>query len=152
VASREHERAHGRDEVAHALATLRNELDALGFYVTDHPMRLLRAAAERARCATSAEVRAARAGQAARFAGLVAVKRRHPRAGGGYALLLTLEDEKGLLEAMISAKRYETLAPRLRTAGPYLVEGKTMRDGDYAYLRVRTLSAFRPFAHMWEVP
>ena len=104
----------------------------------------VRSDARRLGCVSSAAARAAQAGENVRFAGLVTLKHRHPRPSGGHALLATLEDEEGLIEALVPARRYGALSPYFAGQGPLVVDAVSVRDGEHVHLDVRDAAPFRP--------
>lgn len=153
-----------------ALVRVRNEIRFLDMHLTDHPMRLLRAEADRLGCLRSSEL-ASRVGRFVSFAGLLAAARRVPAgrnssAGDstgrenaglvsgspddarrlperpGELRFLTFEDEAGLIEAVLFPEANARLGERLTTPGPYLTEGVVREtDGDL-HLVVTELTPF----------
>jgi DNA-directed DNA polymerase III PolC len=124
-----------------SLVRIRNELTYLRIFVSDHPMRVLREEALRHGCVSSDEL-PRHAGHATRFAGIVSATRRILVSGGRFMRFLTLEDEHGLVEAVLFPGEEETFGHRITTPGPFLVEGTPeMMDGAL-HLRVSRLMPF----------
>ncbi|MEX2542054.1 MAG: OB-fold nucleic acid binding domain-containing protein [Trueperaceae bacterium] len=112
-----------------ALVRVRNEIRFLDMHVSEHPMRLLRAEADKLGCLRSSEL-ASRVGHPVRFVGLLAAARRVP-ASNGELRFLTFEDEAGLVEAVLFPEANARVGERLTTPGPYLVTGAVREtDGD----------------------
>jgi DNA-directed DNA polymerase III PolC len=130
----------GELRVYQALIRVRNEIEYLDMHLSAHPMRLLRAEANRVGCVRSGEV-AAHTGRFVRFAGLLAAARRVPTRQGELRFL-TLEDEDGLLEAVIFPGANARLAGGLTTPGPFLAGG-VVRDQEGDVILV--LTELRPF-------
>lgn len=120
------------------LVRVRNEIAFLDMHLSDHPMRLLRDEADRLGCLRSREV-AARARGHVRLAAVLAAARRVPTSQGDMRFL-TLEDEEGLVEALLPPEANRRLGERLATPGPYLIEG-AIREGD-PHLEITDLSPF----------
>jgi DNA polymerase III alpha subunit len=127
------------------LVRIRNELRYLEMHLSHHPMSLLRDEARRAGGMESDRLPAR--GPVA-FAGLVSAARRVPTRGGKPMHFLTLEDERGLVDAIVlpGACGQETLT----TPGPYLVFGERFEEFGVSVLRVERIVPFflreRPYA------
>jgi len=120
---------------------IRNELTYLGMHLSDHPMRVLRAEAAAAGCVTTAEV-ASRVGCFVRLACVVAATRRLATRAGRIMQFVTLEDERGMVEAVLSPAAYALLEDPVTSPGPFLVGGRVEEDhGDLQLL----VSEVRPF-------
>ncbi|MBI4604020.1 MAG: DNA polymerase III subunit alpha [Planctomycetes bacterium] len=118
-----------------SMTRVRNELEVLEIAITDQPMRLLRAEAARRGCIATEE--AARAvGRQVRVAGLVAASRSVRTRKGPMMRFLTIEDERGLLEATLFPAVNRASAPRLRSLGPYVLEGRVEEDHGAVSLNV----------------
>jgi DNA polymerase III alpha subunit len=109
------------------LVRIRNELRFTAMHLTDHPMRVLRQEAARAGCVTTAEL-ATRLDRYARIAGVVAAARRLDTRGGRLMQFVTLEDELGLVEAVLLPGVYASLGDPVSSPGPYLVGGHVAHD------------------------
>jgi error-prone DNA polymerase len=95
-----------------------------------HPLSLLRQEARRQGCLTTAELSVHR-GKAIRLVALVAATRRLAT-GRGIMQFVTLEDEHGLIEAVLRPGVYASLGDPITNPGPFLVGGKIEEDrGDF---------------------
>lgn len=134
-------RPGGRLERYRSLVRIRNELAFLGIFVTDHPMRVLRKEALRHGCVTSDEL-PGHAGRRTRFAGIVSASRRILDAGGRIMRFLTLEDERGLVEAILFADEERAFGYLITTPGPFLVAGMPEVVEGALHLRISGLIPF----------
>lgn len=130
------------------LARIRNELRFLGMHPSEHPVRVLRGEAEREGCTTTAEL-AGHTGQFVRLAVVVVAMRRHTDRSGGVTGFVTLEDEYGLLEAVLSPETIAVVQDPVTGAGPLLVGGWMESDGAAFRLKVSEVKPFslRPASH-----
>ncbi|MBZ5712289.1 PHP domain-containing protein [Nannocystis pusilla] len=133
------------------LVRVRNELTFLHMHLSDHPLRILRDEARRAGCITAREV-PGRAGRQVRVAGLIAASRRHRDARGRTMQFVTLEDETGLVEAVVAADVYAALGDPIRNPGPVMLTGRAVVDRGHAHVDVSQVLPFhrrpRPFADL----
>jgi len=125
--------APGRDIEAlrqyRALVRVRNEIEYMDMHLSGHPMALLRGEADRLGCIRSGALEGLQ-GRYVRFAGLLSATRRVATREGEMRFL-TLEDEDGLIEAVLFPGANVHLGSRLTTPGPYLVGGSVREtDGD----------------------
>jgi DNA polymerase III alpha subunit len=131
------------------LVRVRNELAFLHMHLSDHPLRLLRDEGRRAGCVPTQEVLAC-AGREVRLVGLIAASRRHRDARGRVMQFVTLEDESGLVEAVISSAVYAALGDPIRNPGPVMVGGRVVVDRGHPHVGVSQVQPFyrraRPFA------
>lgn len=112
-----------RLQLFRALVRARNELAFLEMHLSAHPVGLLRREAERVGCARIREVVSTGREGRVRVAAVVGAMRR-VATRHGTLLFLTLEDESGLMEAVLPPARYGDLAAEVSTPGPFLVEGR----------------------------
>jgi DNA polymerase III alpha subunit len=124
-----------------AMTRIRNELEILELAITDHPMRILRDEARERGCLTTVEA-AGRLGERVRVAGIVAATRKVRTQRGGLMQFLTVEDEHGLLESTLFPRVYQAFAGRIRSLGPYIVEGKVEEDHRAVNLIVARIEAW----------
>ena len=104
-------------------------------------MRVLRAEAETVGCVTTADL-PCRVGRVVRLACVVAATRRLATRGGHIMQFVTLEDEHGMVEAVLSPAAYAYLEDPVTSPGPFLVQGRVEEDhGDLQLL----VSDVRPF-------
>lgn len=130
-----------------AMVRVRNELQYLEMHLSAHPMALLRAEAERYGVITLAKAGDAPPDTGVVVAGVVAAMRRVPTRQGRM-LFLTLEDETGLLEAVLFPDAYRKVGGAVETPGPFLVQGEIRVQQGAVHLEVKAL---RPF-HERSVP
>ncbi|UFS70756.1 DNA polymerase III subunit alpha [Geomonas sp. RF6] len=142
VALPDTESAEGeRIRLYQALVRVRNELSYLQMHLAAHPMALLREEAQRMSCVTVEEASHASAGKTVRLAVVVAAMRRVQTRQGAMQFL-TVEDETGLLEAALLPVVFQELGDRIKTAGPFLVEGRIRRQQEAVHLEVSYLTPF----------
>ena len=129
-------------ETYRALARIRNELRFLGMHVSGHPMRVLRSEAEQAGCITTREA-VGRAGQTIRLAGVAIASRKQVDRQGRPMQFLTLEDEEGLLDAVLPADALGPLRDPQLSAGPVAVRGRVEGEGGVLQIRVAEAEPFQ---------
>ena len=117
------------------LTRVQNEIEVLELCVTDHPLRLLREEAIRRGARTTLEAAQA-VGSRVRVAGVLAATRSIRTRRGQLMQFLTVEDEHGCIEATLFPPAHRRHSARLRTLGPYLVEGKIEEDHGAVNLNV----------------
>ncbi len=132
--------------VAHAklyqeLVRVRNELRYLEMHLSGHPTALLRSEAERYGCVPIAIAAESKPGSRMRLLVIMAAMRRVPTRSG-VMQFLTLEDETGLLEAVVLPPAYRAIGDRITTPGPFLVEGTLQSQQNAVHLEVFRLSPF----------
>lgn len=130
-----------RTHLYQSLVRVRNELRYIGMHLTGHPMALLRMEAERYGCIPISGAVSAVMGSELRLGVTVAAMRRVPTRQG-VIQFLTLEDETGLLEAVVLPPAYRRLGERVTTPGPYVVEGKLRRQQGAVHLDVSGIAPF----------
>jgi len=101
---------------------------------------VLRDEAARAGCVPIAEL-ASRTGRTARVAGVVAATRRLATRNGPMQFV-TLEDDTGLVEAVLFPATYTALRDPITTPGPYLLTGHVATDHGDVHLIASTLIPF----------
>ena len=90
-----------------------------------HPMQFLRADFARQGVLTCAQVNAAKDGAAVRCAGVVLVRQ---RPGEGNAIFITIEDETGIVNALMWARTFEAQRRAVMGARLMLIEGTAQRS------------------------
>ncbi len=130
-----------RTRLYQALVRVRNELRLLEMHLFAHPLALLRPEADRAGCLQIAAAAGRPTGSRLRLAVLIDAMRR-VATGQGPLQFLTLEDETGLLEAVLLPPTYRRLGERVVTPGPFLVEGKLQRQQGAMHLEVTAIAPF----------
>ncbi|WP_332308113.1 helix-hairpin-helix domain-containing protein [Elstera litoralis] len=99
---------------------------SLGLSLKDHPLTFLRAAYRREGLLSAAEVASLPDGAPVTTAGLVLVRQRPGTAKG--VVFLTLEDETGIVNAVVWADVMKTYRPVLMQSRLLLVRGKLQRS------------------------
>ncbi len=99
---------------------------SIGLSLKDHPLRFLRPAYRKQGIVSAAEMDAMADGAPAVVAGLVLVRQRPGTAKG--VVFVTLEDETGIVNAVVWAKIMETYRPALMQARLLLIQGKVQRS------------------------
>ena len=129
-----------RGEMYRALR-VHQELRFLGMHLYEHPMRILRGEAARAGCVSTAELRPRR-DHNVRLAALVAASRRLRTRAGDIMQFVTLEDEYGLVEAVLLPSVYAALGDPVQNPGPFLVEGQVIDDHGDLSMAIREVMPF----------
>ncbi len=91
----------------------------------DHPMTFLRPVLRGEGVLSCAETGAARAGQRVRTGGVVLVRQ---RPGKGNAIFITLEDETGVTNVLLWARRFERFRRAVMASRLMVVEGEVQRS------------------------
>ena len=108
------------EHVATDYQTLRLSLKA-------HPMEILRAVFAAEKLATSADIKAARDGTTVTMAGIVLVRQ---RPGKGNAIFMTLEDEFGVVNAVLWAKQFVLYRKEIMGSRLIQASGKIQKSED----------------------
>lgn len=124
-----------------ALVRVRNELGYLEMHVSAHPMALLRGEASRYSCLSIEEATRSPGESTVRIAAIVAAMRRVLTRQGPMQFI-TLEDETGVLEAVVFPVVYRRIGERVTTPGPFLVVGKLKVQEGAEHLEVGRLEPF----------
>jgi DNA polymerase-3 subunit alpha len=104
--------------------TLRFEKEALGFYVTAHPLDKYDRELRRLSKLTTADLPSARDGSHVTLAGVIqSVKLRNNKAGKRYAVF-ALEDREGAVEAIAWPETYQKHEAIIKGEDPVMVRGK----------------------------
>ncbi len=108
------------------------EKEALGFYISGHPLDRYRADLARYADATTVDFVEGRRGPGeASIGGVVASYRERPtRKGDGKLAFFNLEDSLGQLEVIVFPKTFEKLRPILVSDEPLLCRGKVVDEGE----------------------
>lgn len=131
-----------------ALVRARNELRILGVHPSGHPMAALRPEVERAGC-EPVERLSRLVGQRACVAGLVAAARRLDTRAGQVMQFVTLEDETGMVEAVLFPGVYAVLGDPVTNPGPFLMSGTVASDDGDVHLIVSDVAPFHERANAW---
>jgi len=103
---------------------LAHEKEALGFYITGHPLDAYTAEAELFANTTSADLAGLRPGSEARLAGIVTAVRERTTRRGGKMAYVTLEDLQGIVEVVVFQDTYRACAEVLASQEPVFVVGR----------------------------
>ncbi|RIH88090.1 DNA polymerase III subunit alpha [Calidithermus roseus] len=139
------------------ITRLRYEKEALGIYVTGHPLQRYEGLREAASCTIEElpEFYASQRGGKGRvkllLAGLVEGIVRKPTKSGGMMCRFTLGDETGAVEVVSFGRSYDRVSPRLREDAPVLVVAEVEPDGEGETLRVVAQDVF-PYHDLEGVP
>ncbi len=113
---------------------LRNEKEALGFYITAHPLDKFERELKRIGRTTTADLPSAPDGSQVRIAGVIhAVKLKNNKAGRRYATF-TLEDRDGAVEAIVWPETYQKYETVIHGDEPVAVRGKLDVDDERAQI------------------
>ncbi len=123
------------------LVRVRNELRYLEMHLSFHPLALLRTEAGRYGCLPLRTAVQAPSDSEIRLAALVAAMRRVPTRNG-LMQFLTLEDETGILEAVVPPKIFKRMGDRILTPGPFLVNGRLRNQDGALHLVVGRIEPF----------
>ncbi|MER3555167.1 MAG: DNA polymerase III subunit alpha [Meiothermus sp.] len=128
--------------VLDTVTELRFEKEALGIYVTGHPLSKYEGLRESASCTIEDlptcyhEMKGNRPRARLLLAGLVEGIVRKPTKSGGMLVRFTLGDETGATEVVTFGKAYDRVSPLLREDGAVLVVAEVEPDGEGETFRV----------------
>ncbi|HTM19034.1 MAG TPA: DNA polymerase III subunit alpha [Kofleriaceae bacterium] len=113
-------------------ALLAFEKEALGFYISGHPLDRYRADLSRYASATTIDfVEGGRGPGEAAIGGVVAAYRERPtKRGDGKMAFFNLEDLYGQIEVVVFPKTFEKVRPVLVSDDPILASGKVVDEGE----------------------
>ncbi|MBI4511835.1 MAG: error-prone DNA polymerase [Deltaproteobacteria bacterium] len=131
-----------RDPLPLPAMTPSEELSAdyvgLGLSTEHHPLALARKALSAASVLPAAELKSkGRPGQRAAVAGMVIIRQRPPTAKG--MVFITLEDETGMANLVLTPQAYERLRHKARGEPLLVASGKIEREGEVVHLKVEDL-------------
>lgn len=139
-----------------AITQLRMEKEALGIYVTGHPMMRYQGLREAASC-TLEELPQAFAEQKGPgrvrllLAGMVEGIERKPTRSGGMLVRFTLADETGAVEVVAFGRAYDKISPRIAEDTAVLAVVEVEPDGEGESLRVVAQEVF-PYNELGGLP
>ncbi|BCH27818.1 error-prone DNA polymerase [Mesorhizobium sp. L-8-3] len=110
----------------------------VGLSLRDHPVSFLRADLHRRRIVSCAEAMDAREGRWLEAAGIVLVRQRPGSAKG--VMFITLEDETGIANLVVSPKVFEANRRTILSAGMIAVRGRIQREGEVVHLVAQHLT------------
>ncbi len=109
---------------------LAREREALGFFITGHPLLAYRSLVERLTTCAIPELDRRPPDQEVTVAGMVTAFRQVVTKKGDKMAFITLEDEHGSVEAVFFPKTYAASTRALSSEEPLLLTGKLERTGD----------------------
>jgi DNA polymerase-3 subunit alpha len=105
------------------------EKNALGLYVSDHPLLGVEGLLSRMTDASISSLESRRPGESVTIGGMVAALRKKVTRNGTIMVLMDVEDVSGAtVECIVFSKTHEQFAPLLRPDAILLVEGRVDRD------------------------
>jgi DNA polymerase-3 subunit alpha len=123
---------------------LRHEFEAIGFYLSAHPLDGYAKALERLKVTEWAELASRPAGRditRARLAGTVIAKKERTSARGNRFAFVQLSDASGMFEVTVFAEVLSASRGLLDSGAPVLVTVDVRRDGDGVRLTVQSIEA-----------
>jgi len=140
-----------------AITQLRMEKEALGIYVTGHPLSRYQGLREAASCTIEelpqafAELKGNRNRARLLLAGMVEGIVRKPTKSGGMLVRFTLADETGAVEVVAFGRAYDKISPRIAEDAAVLVAVEVEPDGEGETLRVVAQEVF-PYHELEGLP
>jgi DNA polymerase-3 subunit alpha len=120
---------------------LRNEKEALGFYITGHPLTRYDATLRRLKAKKTSDIEDAADRQEVAVGGVLRViKKKNVKSTGDPMAYLTLEDDEGSVEAIVFPELYKSVGGLLKKDGLVLVKGTIDRDEKGVRVRAREVS------------
>jgi DNA polymerase-3 subunit alpha len=117
---------------------LKNEKEALGFYITGHPLTRYDTVLSRLRARKTADLEQAADKTEVLIGGILrAVRKKNVKSSGDLMAYLTLEDDEGSVEVIVFSSLYKTVYQLLVKDAVVLVKGSI--DKDEKGVRVRAL-------------
>jgi DNA-directed DNA polymerase III PolC len=123
------------------LSRVQNELNLLGLPVSEHPMAVLRREARRNGCVSLSEAAQVGGDEVIQVAATVAAMRR-VETRGGVMQFVTLEDETGMMEAVVDPATFRRLGDRIATPGPFIVSGQVCTSHGLCHVSVEEIAPF----------
>ena len=105
------------------------EVATLGFAVETHPVTLFRERLATFEPTPAAQLEACRNGERVRAAGVVLCRMRPPTKSGAVVVFITLEDETGVVDAVIFPKVYEEYGKAAFASDLLVIEGRVQKQG-----------------------
>jgi DNA polymerase-3 subunit alpha len=117
---------------------LKNEKEALGFYITGHPLTRYDTILSRLRAQKTSDLEHAADKVEILIGGILrAVRKKNVKSSGELMAYLTLEDDEGSVEVIVFSSLYKTVYQLIRKDAVVLVKGSI--DKDEKGVRVRAL-------------
>ena len=121
---------------------LRNEKEALGFYITGHPLAKFEPLLRRINARKTSEIENA-ADKADVVVGgvLRAIKRKNVKSTGDMMAYVSIEDKEGSAEVIVFSELYKSVNPLLKKDALVLVKGNIDKDEKGVRVRAREVTA-----------
>ncbi len=120
---------------------LRNEKEALGFYITGHPLTRYDGLLRRLKARKTSDIEDASDKQEVALGGVLRViKKKNVKSTGDLMAYLTLEDDEGSVEVIVFSELYKAVGGFLKKDGLFLVKGSIDRDEKGVRVRAKEVS------------
>jgi DNA polymerase-3 subunit alpha len=107
---------------------LKAEKEALGFYITGHPLDAFAAEIELFANVTSSRIGSVRSGSEIKIGGIISAIREKTTKRGEKMAILSLEDLEGIVEVLVFPETYREIREDLDTQAPVLLIGRVDSD------------------------
>jgi DNA polymerase-3 subunit alpha len=121
---------------------LKNEKEALGFYITGHPLSKFGPLLRRIKARKTPEIESA-ADKADVLVGgvLRGIKRKNVKSTGDMMAYVSVEDDEGSVEVIVFSELYKSVNPLLKKDALVLVKGNVDKDEKGVRVRAREITA-----------
>jgi DNA polymerase-3 subunit alpha len=120
---------------------LKNEKDALGFYITGHPLTRYDGLLRKIRARKTPELEHTADKTEVVLGGILrAIKKKNVKSTGDMMAYLTLEDDEGSVEVIVFSEMYKNCGHLLKKDGLLLVKGDVDKDEKGIRVRAREVS------------
>jgi DNA polymerase-3 subunit alpha len=121
---------------------LRNEKEALGFYITGHPLSRYDRQLRRMRARKTTDIEGAADKEEVVIGGVLrGIKKKNVKSTGDMMAYLTLEDDEGSIEVIVFSELYKSVNLLLKKDALVLVKGNIDRDEKGVRVRAREVAA-----------
>ncbi len=123
---------------------LRSEKEALGFYITGHPLTRYAVSLKKFMAKKTSEIESASDREEVTIGGVLRVIRRKAvKSTGDMMAYLTLEDDEGSVEVIVFSELYKSIGALLAKDALVLVKGTIDRDEKGARVRAREVTSLQ---------
>ncbi len=120
---------------------LRNEKEALGFYITGHPLSRYDLQLRRIRARKTSDLEGAADKEEVVIGGVLrGIKKKNVKSTGDLMAYLTLEDDEGSIEVIVFSELYKSVNLLLKKDALMLIKGSIDRDEKGVRVRAREVS------------
>ncbi len=120
---------------------LRNEKEALGFYITGHPLLRYDLLLRRIRARKTSDLEGAADKEEVVIGGVLrGIKKKNVKSTGDLMAYLTLEDDEGSIEVIVFSELYKSVNLLLKKDALMLIKGSIDRDEKGVRVRAREVS------------